>query len=220
MLTVDVSQRITLDQIKAHPGFRILMPEEYILPTPFPSVNVPDPIDPNSLSPDIIQVLNHIGFEDDELNDQLKADHTTQAKQFLFLILKKISFDTISWDGKTMPVVKLDLADEEFALKETVTDDIQYQAGLPFTKTLVIKEVKMKKVLAMTEVQKWLTSHDFQWVYPNDYLILARKKDNSLQIFFRVDFSLDQNINLEFFLSKGDEKEFNEIFNEISQKVK
>ena len=69
MLTVDVSQRITLDQIKEHPGFRILMPEEYILPTPFPAVNVPDPIDPASLSPEIIQILNHIGFEDEEINE-------------------------------------------------------------------------------------------------------------------------------------------------------
>lgn len=221
MLTVDVSQRITLDQIKEHPGFRILMPEEYILPTPFPAVNVPDPIDPASLSPEIIQILNHIGFEDEEINEELKADHTTQAKQFLFLILKKITFDTISWDGKTMPVVKLDLdPNEEFAFKDPVSAEVQYQAGLPFRKSLTVKEVAMKKVIAMTEVQKYLTSHDFQWVYPNDLLILAKKKDNSLQIFFQVDFLLDHKINLNLFLSKGDEKEFDEIFKEISEKVK
>ena len=215
MLTVDVSQRITLEQIKEHPGFRILMPEEYVMPTPFPSVNVPDPIDPASLNPEIIQVLNHIGFEDEELNEQLKADHTTQAKQFLFLILKKISFSTISWDYKTLPVIKLNLnPNEEFAFKDDITNGVQYQAGLPYTKTLTIKEVEMKKVNAMTEIQKWLNSHDFQWVYPNDLLIIARKKDDSFEIFFEVTYLLDQKINICFYLSKGDEKEFNEIFNE------
>lgn len=100
MLCVDVQQRITIEQIKRHPAFRLLMPGDYIYPTPLPPPIVCDPIDPSIISEQIIEVLHQIGFSDEELHVELTSNESTKAKAFCFMMARRMSFDCLPWGGK------------------------------------------------------------------------------------------------------------------------
>ncbi|OHT00316.1 putative CAMK family protein kinase [Tritrichomonas foetus] len=222
MLCVDVSQRITLKQIKQHPAFRLLMPQDYIFPSPLPQANITEPIDPSTLSPDIMTILHQIGFDNDnELRTELMADHHTKAKQFLFLVLRRVSFYNLPWGGKTRPAVNLDI-DPKTAINfdDPFLNNEKYQTGLKFEKCIPVEEIDKKHEVIVTEIQKYLTENHYNWFYPHDLLILIRKEDESLDMFIRFEYLPAQKIMMKLFLVRGDEAEFDKFASDVIAKVK
>ncbi|KAH0790210.1 CAMK family protein kinase [Histomonas meleagridis] len=117
MLIVDPAKRITIEGIKAHPAFRIGIDPLYIVPTPVPFPKFSPAIDPSTLSHEVLDILSHIGFSDDELETQLKSPDFTTAKVFLSMINRTLDLESLPWEqafsgppqptiDKTIPVDK------------------------------------------------------------------------------------------------------------------
>lgn len=98
MLTLDVSERITIPEIKQHECFLRGMPEGYILPKPIPNVTY-DPIPMESLSPELIDIFHRIGFtDDDELRNDLETPAYSLAKVFTHLLTNRNDYINLPWD--------------------------------------------------------------------------------------------------------------------------
>lgn len=98
MLTVDVTKRITIDEIKAHPAFRRSLDPTYVVPQPFPFSKFCTPIDPKTLSSDILEVMNQIGFTESELSEQLQSSDNSMAKVFVTMLSNAIDLEALPWE--------------------------------------------------------------------------------------------------------------------------
>ena len=98
MLTVDVTKRITIDEIKAHPAFRRSLDPTYIVPQPFPFSKFCTPIDPSTLSADILEIIYQIGFTESELSEQLQSSDNTMAKVFVTMLSNAIDLEALPWE--------------------------------------------------------------------------------------------------------------------------
>lgn len=100
MLTLDPKQRISLAQIKSHPCFRWGLPQDYVLPSPLPNPSFEDPISPDSVAPEVFDLLKKIGYNDaDELAADFMANAHTMAKVFYFMLTSQISLEQLQWDS-------------------------------------------------------------------------------------------------------------------------
>ena len=100
MLTLDPKQRITLAQIKSHVCFRWGLPDDYVLPSPLPNPSFNEPIPPDSVAPEVFDLLKKIGYNDaDELADDFLAPGHTMAKVFYFMLTSQISLEQLQWDS-------------------------------------------------------------------------------------------------------------------------
>lgn len=100
MMQVDPAKRITLAEIKQHEAFRRGLPSYYICPSPLPIPVLNNPIDPGSLTSDIVDVLEQLGFQDEkERNEQLMSKEHTMVKAFVFLLTNKDVFEYLPWNS-------------------------------------------------------------------------------------------------------------------------
>jgi BR serine/threonine kinase len=111
MLTVDVTRRIRIDEIKRHPAFVAGLSPAYILPVPLQHAEFGDPIDVASVPEFVIENLAQIGFPDpEELAAQLHTTETTMAKVFVTMLLHDIDLQQLPWEashsGPPTPVVQ------------------------------------------------------------------------------------------------------------------
>jgi len=98
MLTVDVTSRITIQEIKNHPAFHIDLPEDYIIPKPLPLPYVGDPIDPESVEKTVLISLRHLGYKtDDDIYQELSSPANTMAKLFNCMLTSKINIESLPW---------------------------------------------------------------------------------------------------------------------------
>ncbi|OHS94056.1 putative CAMK family protein kinase [Tritrichomonas foetus] len=98
LLTLDPTKRITISEIKQHPFFRESIPNDYITPTPIPFPNLIQPIDPSTVTPEIVDILRKIGYNDDaELAVDLASPLHTMAKVFYYMLTTRLSFDQLDW---------------------------------------------------------------------------------------------------------------------------
>jgi BR serine/threonine kinase len=163
MLTVDPSARITLDQIKQHPAFRIGIAEPlYVLPTPLPMQVVMEPIPIESISTPVLNILQQIGFSsDEELKEELESHGPSMAKGFYRMLTATHSLEELPWGPEELPdVVELPTGFDE---DEKPGDVVQPCVDIP-----LLPEVLIGRMQAM------LTSLRFQWFHPDDYTIYAR----------------------------------------------
>ena len=101
MLTVDVTKRITLEQIKEHPAFRIGYPRNYVLPTALPLPSLPDPIPADTVDPKIFKVLLDLGYLSEyDIRAELESHTTNMAKVFVHMLTSSMSLDWLPWDGQ------------------------------------------------------------------------------------------------------------------------
>jgi BR serine/threonine kinase len=99
MLTVDPSQRITIEQIKQHPAFRMFSPEEYIFPTPIPLPYIPNPIDITNIKKEVYTILVQLGYSsEDDVKSELTASNHTMAKVFYSMLMNQMSLKSLPWD--------------------------------------------------------------------------------------------------------------------------
>lgn len=100
ILKVDPNHRITISEIKSHPAFRSSLPVTYILPSPIPLITDSHSIDPSQVSPEILHVLEQIGFNDEEeLRNELQSPTNTMAKVFVSMLTPKIDLEKLPWDS-------------------------------------------------------------------------------------------------------------------------
>jgi BR serine/threonine kinase len=98
MLTLDPTQRITIEDLKNHEFFRCDLPPDYVLPRPIAMQCMDGPLDIAAISPDLIDVLRKIGYKDDgELAADLQAPGHTMAKVFYFMLTTRFSLEVIDW---------------------------------------------------------------------------------------------------------------------------
>jgi BR serine/threonine kinase len=160
MLTVDTTARITLEQIKQHPAFRIgLLDPTYVLPTPLPIPVLVDPIPIVSVAPPVLKLLEQIGFSgDDELQTELESPGPSMAKVFHHMLTSRHSLGDLPWAEQAAPDV-FEIApgwDERLDLVQPCVD-------IPLAPEVLI-----------ARVQAMLTSLRFQWFHPDDCTIFAR----------------------------------------------
>lgn len=100
MLTVDPNHRIKIEQIKQHPAFRMFLPDTYIPPTPFKIIQLPDPIDPSEIDPNVVEILLHIGYESkEEVTKELTSEQHTMAQVFYRMYNHQFSLETLPWNN-------------------------------------------------------------------------------------------------------------------------
>ena len=98
ILTVEPSERITIEQIKHHPAFTSGFPSHYIVPRPLPLPDTSEPINIDNLDPGIIRILNQIGFtNNEELKEELESSCNTIQKAFVRILLQNISINLFPW---------------------------------------------------------------------------------------------------------------------------
>lgn len=99
IFVVDPRKRFTIEQIKAHPAFRMDVPPDYILPSPFPLPHLSKPIQIGADEEYYVQCLQQIGFNDvDELKKLLTSSTPNMAKVFYFMLTERKNIDSIPWD--------------------------------------------------------------------------------------------------------------------------
>jgi BR serine/threonine kinase len=104
MLTLDVDKRMTMEQIKAHPIFSSGLPGGYIVPSPLPIPIIPEEIDIESVSEDLLTILKSIGYNSDEdILNELRSPHHSNAKIFYQMFYEKLTGQTflelLPWAG-------------------------------------------------------------------------------------------------------------------------
>ena len=96
ILVVDVSQRLTIDQIKMHPAFHLYLPEGYEVPYPLPAPNISEPVENDD--PRFYSLLRNIGYEsDDQIKEELQANYSTAAKIFNYMYFEKQNLKNLPW---------------------------------------------------------------------------------------------------------------------------
>ena len=202
MLTVEAEKRITIEQIKRHPALRLLIPPDYVFPAPLPPPLITESVDPASLSPSIISVLRQIGFNnDEELREELTADRSTMAKTFLFLMLRRLSFDSLPWGDEERPVVSLGIT------PETVLEfrpPSQYLANIVVLQERSIDNIGMRHDNVVTLLQQYLTECGYLWYYPHDDLIMARRLIDGTDVVIRITYTGNESLRLIASLVAGD----------------
>lgn len=102
MLIVDVTKRITIQQIMEHPAFRVGLREEYIIPKPLPTPVHSEPIDVSQFDSNdrqIISILRNIGYESDsEIENELASSGHAIAKAFYYMFKRSCSSESLPWN--------------------------------------------------------------------------------------------------------------------------
>lgn len=98
MLCVDPKNRITIDDIKIHPAFRIGLPDAYIVPKPISSGLLIEPVEISTIDFAIVPVLQHIGYEtEDEAIQELVCEGHTMGKVFYSMYKKSLTPEALPW---------------------------------------------------------------------------------------------------------------------------
>lgn len=94
----DPNMRFTCAQIKAHPAFRLGLPEDYVLPKPLPIPSYSQPIPPEELDRNSIITLSQMGFSSqEEIEAQLLSPGSSMAKVLYYMLITQGSLDALPW---------------------------------------------------------------------------------------------------------------------------
>ena len=215
MLTVDPSKRITIQGIKNHPGFRLLTPSDYIVPTPISPPQILEPIDPSRLSPKVIENLALLGFSDqNDLYNQLNTKEHTMAKTFLYLMSKKTNFDCLPWNSNQQKITS-----NVYNLLQ-IDDIFNPDANnITFKDSRILENITKGPEEFITILQKYLNDSQFKWLYPNDETILAKRDSDGTQIMIIIEYQKDETSNIKLLFIEGDNMALSSISETISRQL-
>jgi serine/threonine protein kinase len=98
MLCVNVCDRITIEQIKAHQAFRSRLPPTYIVPSPIPVVAWARRIPSDAIKDQYIRVLRHIGYDSDQvIIEELTSSTHSMAKVFYAMCEGTAALQNLPW---------------------------------------------------------------------------------------------------------------------------
>ena len=216
MLTKDPHARIKISEIKRHPAFIQDLPPDFIQPTPLPLPSMSKPIDPNSVTPDLRDILRKIGYPtDEELNADLASPEATMAKVFYSMLTTRMMLDQLDWDksvGSASYSMSGSSSFDSFIIagpglgepgsfvkgvSYTVTDPhslanpaewvIPAQDPTEYSETRTISTYPLTLYEAMTTVQKQLSALQMQWFYPDETMIICRQEEKNLYAVIQFD---------------------------------
>ena len=149
MLTVDPSLRISIQEIKEHPAFRMFTPEGYEFPKPFPVPFIAEPMDPKTVPPVTFSVLRCIGYQSDqEVIDELTAPHHTMAKVFAHMLSHDIAIDALNWptdvESEAMPSEMFMISPDQQAIGSLHMND-------PFRRRKAVADVSSPETFSLVE---------------------------------------------------------------------
>jgi BR serine/threonine kinase len=112
MLKVDVDQRFTIGQVKAHFAFLCECPDGYYLPEPIRLIAWTEPIefDPEATDASFVNLLLSIGYSSlEEISEELSATVHTPAKTFYRMWSRTTNVESLPWpDTDSVPKVEWD----------------------------------------------------------------------------------------------------------------
>jgi len=98
MLQVEPAHRITIQQIKTDPFFRLDLPQIYTLPEPIPIPIISTPIDETEITAQTKSTLMQLGFEsEEELAAELGSNTHSMVKVFYRMLSSEITFEALPW---------------------------------------------------------------------------------------------------------------------------
>jgi BR serine/threonine kinase len=231
MLTVNASDRITINQIKAHPAFPIGIPSPtYAPPSPVPLPVMVEPIDVSAIDPAILSALRGIGFASDaELVSEFTAVGTSMAKVFYTMLLNARSLDSFPWDpsermdGPPSPLLDMFMVSpvqsfESFGKQEPrpgASASSPYSTGeRPEWAAICAPEIKADLVqpcvgiaipleLLMGKMQNLLTSLGFQWFHPDSFTIVARYTDRTMYLVVKVERETADAVSMNLYFTQA-----------------
>ncbi|KAH0794549.1 CAMK family protein kinase [Histomonas meleagridis] len=111
MLTVDVSRRITIEEIIEHPAFRIGLMPSYIPSSPIPFPKFYKVIDVNNIPPAVIEILSQIGITSNDLYTDLNSPENNMTKVFFVMLTNPfVDLEQLPWEcshsGPPKPVIR------------------------------------------------------------------------------------------------------------------
>ena len=244
MMTRDVSQRITIPEIKVHPCFLSGLPKGYVLPQPVDIRPVPEI---NEVPKQLIERVTEFGYRDeDEFRAALAAKGNNISKVLLGLFVRSANPDQFPWfPGQRLhsdvlqdaSVMEPNIVAEErtnsndrFGRHCTTCEDAQllcegdvsrpvwFLSGTP-NPTLKKQEFKVKArhwdVLFKAQTQ--LNELGLQWIHPNDQTIMFRTSDKDVYGTFSVRYESETVLNVSVALNSGSESIFNPIAEKLCQ---
>ena len=161
LIVVDPEQRLTIEQIKAHPCFRRGLEDNYQLPKPIPIIAHEESIDPSLLPQEILNILTQIGFQDqNELNEELLSNKNTMAKVFVSMLTVKLDFEKLPWDESSKETKSNSLDDNSFMIshkKFTVNEEDPFRRH-----TEVSKIPQSLEIQSLAIRPNWMTDDPTQ----------------------------------------------------------
>ena len=305
ILTVEPSERITIEQIKHHPAFTSGFPSHYIVPRPLPLPDTSEPINIDNLDPGIIRILNQIGFtNNEELKEELESSCNTIQKAFVRILLQNISINLFPWpfedadrsmndnskaedqlnenlntenksktednsnentntenqsktednsnentnkvDNKDGPCFDKDansfakLVDNDDSNESGSSNETEVQIALSHDKSFddssgsfysfaepspwasnlqnsnddnvissLLLDLSFPLETIFTQIQISLSSNNFEWFYPNEYLVICRNTLRGIYATIRGIVEATNSINLEYELIDGNHEKLN-----------
>lgn len=244
ILTVDPQQRISIAEIKQHPAFRIGINEKYVFPSPV-QFSMLEPIDISTIKPDLLENLRQIGFKNDELEEQLKSTENTMAKVFLSMLQERLDLDSLPWNQAIideteelgqeaimraikMPSFKNDHHDafqrhlvspseslSMGAMSIANHQDWNIVEDLDSIAEDVFDTYGMNIWQIMFNIQTFLSTNGMQWFHPDPQYIIARNEESNFYIILEASYRTSDDITILGRLRRGDEAEFNSIFDSL-----
>ena len=98
MLKVDPSERLTIEQIKQHPAFRIGLKENCLIPNPISKFIFNEPI--LNYNMNAVKAVKNIGYESEQqVIDEITSKNTTSSKVFYKMLCGELydNLDSLPW---------------------------------------------------------------------------------------------------------------------------
>lgn len=239
ILVVDPTKRLTISGMKMHPFFRLKLPFEYVLPSPLPFPSFLEPINPETIPSDIIDVFHKIGYQkDDELFADLTSNQHTMAKVFYFMLTGKPSLENLDWSQAFCGSLQHQVSPDDimyemnsfsqyemnsFNLTNSRSVDlstslasraewaaIQDENNGPETISTFSIIANMSHIYALLAVQRLVKKLDMQWFHNDDFVIIARK-DNTYIVIQCLDILNQEKIKIDIEMYSGSVELFNYI---------
>ena len=201
MLTVDVNQRITIEEIKQHPAFLYGIPSTYVIPTPIQLSSLNEPMDTSCLTKSIIEALQRIGISEEECKQSLEMEGTNQVKEFVDLMLQRTHLDDLPWEkaitelpnrvmssgfgDAVLSTDGLPMTEETMSFTEVPKSLAYRPVWLPstpqinFDVTDVYGPSHIPLVDIMADIQKMFIDLSIPFLYPSDMIIIGKYESDT-----------------------------------------
>ena len=229
LLVIDPSLRITINDIKQHPAFRIGVPDEYVLPSPLPFLCLEDPVDVSSEVDSYLTALVQVGFKDKpELVTALSSQGTNMAKVFFTMLSQPLDPSKIAWQGTRNDDSEhpfLNSLDLDGPNSDPYVSDIdsphERRSSQGSTVTILkqeqhIRNIKLSMMSLMTMLQTFLTSHEDLWYHPDDRTLIVKDTTACVYMILNGDYSSPDTLTLIVQMYTGTNDQFESFFQELN----
>jgi hypothetical protein len=204
-----VSERITLEDLKTHPGFTLDIADlNYIPPSPVPIPPMREPVDPASVDETKLLMLKSLGYRSDpEIFDELKSDESTSAKVLCQIAdMKTKGIEVFAWRDSANNIV---------AQKELFANSPDVEEGEPF----IIKDVELRFEAAFAALQALFTENGIQWFHPTPDEIVIGNVELGFFVIVRARDLRPSVIEISVRKVKGDQNLMDEWCRKIQERL-